>query len=344
MSQEQVITGKDQNIEYTNSGNLSEAHRDGAMAAVRKALADAEANPEASINDEIPEVSLSEDGEVIIDGTAEKKAPAEETSKSKFSRLIKAREQAHKVRQDAQSEVAKEREEAKAMRAEAESQLAKLKEQSAFLEQLRSNPVEALRAMGIAPEDAITRIAREGTPEGELDRWKEAQSKELLELRRWRENQEATYKKQQEQMSMQAEQQRRSNIENTYLTSIKDESKYPNTLMLWGDDRGELLTKGHWAADVARDALGRAATLDEICEFLEEQATIKVSKLSGRKAKPDLGKSDQGGKALPAKGTSGHSKERSPTEQPNGESSWDKRRLMADAAVRTVARDRGIVK
>lgn len=213
-----------------------------------------------------------------------------ETTKSKVSRLLKEREKAYQVRQEIESKAKAQFDQANQLKQQYEQGLRQLQEQAQWLQQLKQNPMEALSKAGYTPQELAARMALEGTPEGEAIKSQDRASRELQELRQWKDQFEQNLQKQQEEFKVQQEQTRRQNILSSYTSEATNAEKYPNLNDLYADDQHILVEMGHRVADLYRSATGKNPTREQICEYLEERAAEKAQKLaqkvSGKSGKP----------------------------------------------------------
>lgn len=318
----------------------------GAAEAVRKAIEEAggdESSPE--------EQALDEDAAALAqaerNGDIQKKEkdqageePGEDsTIKSRLSRLVKEREKGNRIRRDAEASANKVREEANQLKSQYEQQLAQLRKDAEYLQQLRDNPMDALRAAGKDPEEFFTDIATANTPEGQMRKTVFQLQRELEAERSLRQNREQQEKLQREQWERQQVENQKKGIIDGYLKEARDAEKYPTISKVFGFSERILVEAGHEAANLFREATGKQATYDQVCEFLEEQASLSLS--ADSKAKSANGKSGLGGKTLPKSQPGQTGERRSFKAEPTEKDSWEERERKAKLAIRSVLKDAG---
>lgn len=318
---------------------------EGANAAVREALEGDTEEVSEEVNSD-----AAEEANAVAEVTAEKTAKAKkdgtdgedtETPKTRLTRLVKQREAARAKMREADEYSSKQKQLYEQQKSQLDAERAQLKEQAQFLQMLKTNPAEAIRVMGIKPDEFLNNLVSDGTPEGELRRADSTRQREIQELRSWKEQLE---KREVEQAANQKEEARKAHeqkVLSTFHSLASDADKFPAITQLWGDDKRYLESKGHEVADLAAEALGRPATLEQICEYLEEEATLKLKKL-GSKVAASKAKSGQGTKTPPPKGLSGQANQRSSVATgPRPEMDWEQRQAAAKAALRQVIKDAG---
>lgn len=172
-------------------------------------------------------------------------------------------------------------------------------------ERLKKNPSFVARELGYDPEQFITELAREGTPEGQMARQQRELQEQLAEIRNWKEEQ---LRQQQEwQMQEQARQaeQYRVHIEKSFVDSAMNEDKYPHVTAFYRGREKQLIAAGDLTAYEFRELAGREGSLDEILDYLEddlaERANSWYVKKSGTK------KDSVSPEARPGKGSKGKS-------------------------------------
>lgn len=101
---------------------------------------------------------------------------------------------------------------------------AKLRQATSYLEQAVNDPIGLLKSRGVPETELAKRVALAGSPEGQI----EAMRAEIEETKR-------QLQAQHEQARAREEATRQAQVENAYLTTAKDEAKYPNIAHLDGD-------------------------------------------------------------------------------------------------------------
>jgi hypothetical protein len=200
---------------------------------------------------------------------------------SKLDRISKERAKAKEARRQAESEtkaqleaLAQEREALKKERDE----LARVHK---HLESLKRDPLRAMKELQIDPEDLLTRIAKDGTPEMEHQRYIDKLEDQVRNLTAWKEDFEQRRKQYEEEHVVQRQQQQRANIISTYLGEASKEESYPNFNFLYGDDQEKQVQLGHAAADELRESTGKQPTYEEILRHLESKASKRVASRFG---------------------------------------------------------------
>lgn len=316
----------------------------GAAEAVRKAVEEAggaeESHDDGEIDEDAAALAQAErNGDIEKKEVDQSGAEPGENIKTRLSRLVKEREKGLAARRAAEAGANKVREEAMQLKSQYEQQLAQLRQDAQYLKQLRDDPMEALRAAGKDPEEFFTDIATANTPEGHMRKTLMQLQQELQAERALRQNREQQEKIQREQWERQQVEQQRKGIIDGYLKEARDAEKYPTISKVFGFSERILVEAGHEAADLFREATGKQATYDQICEFLEEQASLALG--TDGKAKSVNGKSGQGGKTLPKSQPGQNGERRSFKAEPTEKDSWEERERKARLAIRAALKDAG---
>ncbi len=136
------------------------------------------------------------------------------------------------------------------------------------LQKLKENPVEAVRENGWDPEEFITSLAMEGTPEGKQQAMLRKMQQQIAEQQSWREEQlkqqEAYLRHQQETQARQ----HRHGVEGQFLNLAM---KNPLTAQFYKGREAALIAEGDMVAMQYRKLTGgKEASLPEIAEYLEQ--------------------------------------------------------------------------
>ncbi len=211
-------------------------------------------------------------------------APVEEEGGSKIAALLRAREKAQDLREQGASEgeklIASAREKAQAVADQiiSEARQRAAEEASAWKAKFRSAPLQAIKDQGIDTRTLVDEVQREGSPEWQAQkRMEAAQSKldtELADIKAWRDSMTAKETEWEKQRVNQGRQQ----TEKHFLTLLPEDSA---ARTLWED--GDIIAKAHKAADDYREKSGgQVASLEDLRDYLEEQAAKKLAGIRGQ--------------------------------------------------------------
>lgn len=202
----------------------------------------------------------------------------------KLAATLRAREQAQKLREEGKAErdamladAMRQREEVARMRYEAEAIRKEAEAERARLMRLRTAPLDAIKELGWDTEQLVTEVAREGTPEWQMIKRlrgeKEKQDQELAEVR--------AFMAEQRQMQNQAvayhQQQYRAQVEREFLSKVSEDSALRALY-----EESEIVARGDRVYAEYKAKTGQEASLDEIREYLEDQAQSRLAKLRGQ--------------------------------------------------------------
>lgn len=267
--------------------------------------------------------------------------------KARIQQALSKRNQTFKEREAAKQEAETIKAEAYRMKQEAEQFQAKLqyqyKQMAEFARDLKHNPAEAIRKAGLDPEEFILGLAREGTPEGALQKQLREQNEKIQEFERWKREQGESYQRQQQQEQERQAAAFRQKVENDF-HSMATSDKYANvkkaveTGLL---SRQSLVLEGDSIADKYREATGQEASLDDILEYIDGQVSSAISKLSGAsqvKAPQTPGRPAQASAARPQGRTlsADNASERRTLQRDLSDGSSEERREAAKSAVKAV--------
>lgn len=213
-------------------------------------------------------------------------------TKNRINKALKDRSKAFKERETFRAEAEGIRQEAMRMRAEAEAYSHQVRSQVQQLQQwnqlLRSNPAQALRQAGLDPEAFIMDLAKDGTPEGAMQRRLMEQDAKLREFEHWKQMQAQQVEQQRRAAEEHYQRQFRSGVETNFIKlASNDQYKNLKTALDHGIlSKSALVLEGDTIADRYREATGQEATLEEIAEYLDSQVGSAIQKLSGKQALP----------------------------------------------------------
>lgn len=287
-------------IEQTEAqeSNLPQDEREAAKAAVKKAISEAakatgeeaaetakaqrKANPWRPDGAETTE--RGPDGKFLPkEAKAEAKPEAEpeedlDLDKASVKQIIKAREKVAQIKREAKDESSKARQEIESSRAQLnqfyqqlEHQKAQLARETQRLQGLRSNPAQALREMGIDPQQYILDLAQDGTPEGEQKRQFKAIQDQIEEMKAWKQEQANHFQRQQQEQQLQYHKQVRQNAVGTFLKLGLDEEKYPHVSQFYGGRQKALVAEGDLISEEYRNLTGKEGSYEEILDYIEDE-------------------------------------------------------------------------
>lgn len=204
-----------------------------------------------------------------------------EQERSKLAQALKKRNEVHQEREKARQEADQIKSEALRMRAEVEQAARQLQQQAQWLKNLQNDPIRALEAAGINPEEFIFNLAKEGTPEG-------AQAKELRELRakqaqfeKWQKDQEEQRQEALRQHQIQQQQHFRNQVETQFIQQAEARENVKLALESGLLSKRMLIEEGDRVADKYRQLTGQEASLEDIIEYIDEQAGKAYTRIRG---------------------------------------------------------------
>lgn len=158
----------------------------------------------------------------------------------------------------------------------------------------RKDPARAVREAGLDPEEFIHQLAKEGTPEGRMER-------ELYELRQQLQSQQDQWKSLEQQraqyqqhVAQQQAVQFRQKVEQDFLSEALNEEVRPLTRAFYEGREEALIAEADIIAMQYRNLTGREAPLSQIADYIEEAVAERFQKMYDRRA---------GSQARPADGT-----------------------------------------
>jgi len=221
------------------------------------------------------------------DGKTDSKAPSSpkddvsdedlDLDKASVKQLLKARERVANLKRTA-AEMTKEQqkfqEESRKIHdvwAQIQAREAKLKADEARWNKLQQNPSEAVRALGLDPEAFIMNLAREGTPEGAMERRFRELEQKLSEANSWKEQQAEQQRQYQEHLQQQHIVQARQNAVQEFTKLGMDEEKFPHVSAFYKGRERALVAEGDLTAEEFRNLTGREGTYEQILEYIEDE-------------------------------------------------------------------------
>ncbi len=194
---------------------------------------------------------------------------------STVAKVLKEREAAQAARDDraaAKAEADAARAEASKLKAEAEQDRAAAKSERERIEKLRANPMAAIKELGWDAKRLVDEVTREGSPEWVAQQRYEAQLAELKAetsaMRAWREDREKADAAAKEQQGAYA----RHQVESRFLESFPAESA---ARLLY--EEADIVKRGHEIADAYTAKSGKVASLEELRDYIEEQAAKRLA-------------------------------------------------------------------
>jgi hypothetical protein len=210
-------------------------------------------------------------------------APVEEEKLSKIGAVIRAREKAQEIRDTSKSDAerivaeatTRAQEAADRILADARKQAAE--EQAAWKSRFKASPLEAIKAQGIDTRTLVDEVQREGTPEWQAQKRYEAKL-EALEAKT------AGYDK-----ALEAQQAERARYDQDRQAYARQQTEAQFLALLPAEsaarslyDDAELIAKAHTAADLYREKSGQVASLEDLRDYLEDEAAKRLAKVVSR--------------------------------------------------------------
>lgn len=257
----------------------AEAAKSAALAVLEKAMqeeAPKEAAPEETEAKEAPAKAEAKDDDEAREEPA-KEDPAKDPpppEESKIAAVMRARRQAQRVREDAETQ-------AQARLREVEEREAKLvAREKGIIEELRSKPIEALRKLGIDTRDFFEKAVKD--PE-ELD--PAAQLKAEIEgLKQQQRELAETLKQEREQARQASREEVAQQVRAQFVRETFDGDKYPTVKAFYEDRPGALVSRAEsLVRECARRGLDPAELQNsEIAAFLESELQEEYNTIKSR--------------------------------------------------------------
>lgn len=222
---------------------------------------------------------------------APKSEPAPDPRKASVKELLKNREKLAKEKLAVKEEINAEREafrrEQEAFRQEQARLMQErefLRQQAARIQALKSDPARAVREAGWDPEEFIMSLAREGTPEGQLDRQTRQLREELAQIKAWKEQQAREAQEYQRRAEYERLYNYRQEVERQFLGTAINEDKYPHIANFYKGREGALISEGDIiAAEFRNLSGGREASFDEVADYIEEELASRFNNLYSKR-------------------------------------------------------------
>lgn len=278
------------------------------------------------------------------DKPAEPEKPTdEEENAPALEKILKAREQAQKVREDSQSEAEKIRADArKAAEEEAAKIIAEARRKvDEELGRLRTDPLEAIKRIGWDGQKLVDEVTKEGTPEWRAQKALEAKLAELdAKTKSYDE-----YVEKQRAAAAQAEAEQRAHrqaqAEKVFLETTASAESCPSLHAMY--DADEIIQRTYALAARIRNETGHVASDAELAEYLEHGARKRLEALRQQVGAPAAKQAATQAKAAKTNGSrtlnAANGSERRAAPRPISEMSRDEARaaLIAEAeeAMRT---------
>lgn len=194
-----------------------------------------------------------------------------------------------KRREVLQAERAKAKEEHDFLTSSAQQELAKVRaaaaevqQQKAWYESLRSDPIRAIRELGIDAEDFLMQLAGAASPEEKARQEKAKEETRIEKLERML----ADRTRQEQEQAQAREWQQQTVARETAIQQFSAiafaEEKHPHLVALYEDRPKELIKVADSIAFTYRQRTGLEATFEELAEYLESEAAKTVSKAQSR--------------------------------------------------------------
>lgn len=204
--------------------------------------------------------------------------------KASVKQLLKAREKAAAIKREAKSEAAQVRQQISEQQAQIQSEWAKIQEaqraiaqQQANWELLRKNPGDAVRRIGLDPEQFILDLAKEGTPEGAAERRYREMEAQLRQAQEWQRNQELQRQQWEESQRQAQIGQKRAGIIQEFTSKAMNAEKYPMISEFYANNHNGLVALGDLTAEEYRNLTdGKEAGLDDILDYIEDDLASKA--------------------------------------------------------------------
>lgn len=173
---------------------------------------------------------------------------------------------------------------------------ADLKAQEDTWKNLRQDPAAAMRKFGYDPRQFITDLAKEGTPEGQMERRLRAMEEQNNAFINWQKSQaEQSQKRQQEYQENQLRALRAESCRQ-FVAKGMDAEKYPHVKAFYTGNEKALVAFGDLTAEEIREITnGRDADYDEILQHIEDDLASKARTMYGNGGKSSTGKTSSSG-------------------------------------------------
>jgi hypothetical protein len=197
--------------------------------------------------------------------------------KASVKQLLKAREKVANLKRTAaemskeQAKFADESRQVQDAWRQIQAREAQLKANESRWQKLQQNPSEAVRALGLDPEAFIMNLARDGTPEGAMERrFRELEAK-LTEANSWKEQQAEQQRQYQAHLQEQQVAHARTTAVQEFTKLGMDEDKFPHVSAFYKGRERALVAEGDLTAEEFRNLTGREGSYEQILEYIEDE-------------------------------------------------------------------------
>lgn len=274
------------------SGDSSGGEREAEIRAAKEAVEAVKDEAVSEAKERSPEEKLRSKEQ-----KGEKEQVAKEVlSKSELKKALAAREETARARQAASQEAELIKREVSQAQYEIQQQRRQLQRERESLLKLRSNPAEAIRELGMDPEDFIMNLAQAGSPEDKLQRRLKEQDEAIQRLHRERQYELRQQQEAQQRYQEAQQAQFRESVTSEFVNIAMSE-EHPLTRDFYQGTEKILIAWADQIADEYRDLTGKEATSKEVAEYIEEQLQARYHKSSaGNKRASGQGKATQSAK------------------------------------------------
>ena len=197
---------------------------------------------------------------------------------------MRQREKLARRRQEAASEADNIRSEAVRERQEAQRLMDEARSAAQAIAKLKSDPMEAIKALGLDPEDFIYGLVSGTSAEAKERAKKDSLAAELEDLKKWRREQEEERVRAVQRQQLQHLEAKRQDVIGNFKALVSEENCPVLSSMY---DYEDIVQMGDKVADKYRDLTGKEASLKEIAEYLEQEAEARYGNVARKKsAKP----------------------------------------------------------
>lgn len=227
---------------------------------------------------------------------AKEDEPKEDESASALRKKLKAREAVVAERQKAQEEANQIRAKALEEQERAKWMMEQVKKEAAFVKQLKTDPIAAIKASGWDPDDLILALAEHGTPEQKQKQQLSEYDRKLLELQKAQESKLEAIERRFKETEQREQMAREAQVKQEFGALVADEEKFtfvsklyqnnPQYIIQEGDRVAReyfIATGGHQDPRTGQWVGGQHATLEMIAEYLDEEAGKFYETLSAAK-------------------------------------------------------------
>lgn len=245
---------------------------------------------EPEVPDETEEHSSEEEG------TGQEEQEELDLTKASLKQVLKAREKAAKILKESSkqagdilSQANSEKEQVQRAWAQVTEAQEQVRRQLEQIKNFQRDPAAAIKAAGVDPEQFILDLAKEGTPEGRVERENRELKERLAKLEgRWGEE-EAKRAEAQKRYQQQQIMAYRQEATKAFVSTAMNEEKYPLVSTIFKDNPQGLIALGDLTAEEYRNLTQKEGTFEEILDYLEEDFADKAkswyNKVNGSQGK-----------------------------------------------------------